>query len=129
MLHIRSVVTASGATAIQVVEYVKRKVKVRLHVGSAHTVEEKDSLIQSAQKWIERESAQPALFPSEKRSSPFEAYEHAGIRYTFTHECLHALLVRFGFTALGNSLLHDLVIMRIIEPCSKLRSIAARVVE
>lgn len=124
MLHIRTVTTASGATAIQVVEYVQRKVKVRRHVGSAHTPQEKQVLIESAQKWIERKTRQPTLFASEKRRSPLTAYDYAGIRHTFAHECLHALLTRFGFTALGNALLHDLIIMRIIEPASKLRSIA-----
>lgn len=124
MLHIRSVTTASGATAVQVVEYVERKVRVRLHVGSAHTPEEKQALIESAQKWIADKTRQPSLFPPPQRRSPLDAYEYAGIRYACAHECLHALLARFGFTELGNALLHDLVIMRIIEPASKLRSIA-----
>lgn len=124
MLHIRSVTTASGATAIQVVEYVQRKVKIRRHVGSAHTPQEKRALIESARKWMERVSRQPTLFASEKQHSPLNAYDYAGIRHTFAREVLHALLARFGFTALGNTLLHDLVIMRIIEPASKLRSIA-----
>lgn len=124
MLHVRSVTTASSATAIQVVEYVKRKVRVRLHVGSAHSPEEKQELIRNAQKWIADKTQQPALFPSGKRRAPLDAYEYAGIKYAFARECLHALLARFGFTALGNTLLHDLVIMRIVEPASKLRSIA-----
>ncbi|KKW25070.1 MAG: Transposase IS4 family protein [Candidatus Kaiserbacteria bacterium GW2011_GWA2_52_12] len=124
MLHIRSVTTASGATAIQVVEYVKRKVKVRLHVGSAHSPEEKKTLIESAQKWMAGETRQPVLFPRDMRHSPFDAYDYVGTMHPFARECLHGLLVRFGFAALGNTLLHDLVIMRVIEPASKLRSIA-----
>ncbi len=124
MLRIRSVTTASGATAIQVVEYVKRKVKVRLHVGSAHTSEEKRALVERAQKWIAEKTRQPTLFGSAKQRSPFDAYEYVGTRHTFARERLHALLSRFGFASLGNALLHDLVIMRIIEPASKLRSIA-----
>lgn len=124
MLHIRSVTTASGATAIQVVEYVKRKVKVRLHVGSAHSPQEKQTLIESAQKWMEGQDRQPVLFPRDMQHSPFDAYDYVGTRHTFAREVLHALLSRFGFTALGNALLHDLVIMRIVEPASKLRSVA-----
>jgi transposase len=118
------VTTASGATAIQVVEYVKRKVTVRLHVGSAHSPEEKQTLIENAQKWMVQQTRQSALFESAKQRSPLDAYDYVDTRHTFARECLHALLSRFGFTALGNALLHDLVIMRIIEPASKLRSIA-----
>ena len=123
MLKIRSVKTASGARAIQVVEYVKRKVKMRLHVGSAHTTDEEQALIRTASKWIERTGRQPALFPSPGRSG-LDEYRYVGIRHTFIHECLHALLARFGFAALGDTLFHDLIIIRIIEPASKLRSIA-----
>lgn len=124
MLKIRSVITGSGAKAIQVVEYVKRRVKVRLHVGSAHTKDEEQALIHDAVKWIESRAKQPALFSSTKRGSPLDAYSYAGVRHLFARECLHALLSRLRFATLGNTLLHDLVIMRIIEPCSKLRSIA-----
>src|SRR3989338_9839693 len=97
MLHIRSVTTASGATAIQVVEYVKRKVKVRLHVGSAHSPEEKKTLIESAQKWMAGETRQPVLFPRDMRHSPFDAYDYVGTMHPFARECLHRLLGRFGF--------------------------------
>lgn len=124
MFHIRSVTTASGATAVQVVEYVERKVKVRLHVGSAHTLEEKQALIESAQKWMGKKTQQPMLFSERKQHSPFDSYDYVGTLHTFAREVLHALLSRFGFAVLGNTLLHNLVIMRIIEPASKLRSIA-----
>jgi transposase len=49
--------------------------------------------------------------------------QYLGVRYSFIYEILTKLLAHFEFTTIGNSLLHDLVIMRIIEPASKLRSL------
>ena len=123
MYHVRRVTTASGATAIQVVEYVKRVAKVRVHIGSAHSDNEMQSLVQTANQWIERKSGHASLFHAAKTHSPLDAYRYAGIRHTFTHEVLRGILARFGFTALGNTLLHDLIIIRVVEPASKLRSI------
>jgi hypothetical protein len=51
-------------------------------------------------------------------------YEYIGIRYAFIYETLHKVLSHFGFTSLGGKLLHDLVIIRIMEPASKLQSLA-----
>jgi len=40
MLHIRTTKTSSKATAVQVVEYIRRKMIILIHIGSAHNEEE-----------------------------------------------------------------------------------------
>jgi hypothetical protein len=124
MYHIRKTKTASGATAIQVVEYVKRKLVVARHVGSARTSTELQSLEDTAMQWIEKHVGQKPLFEPPPMKYLLGRYEYTGVRYTFIYETLHKLLLRFGFTSLGGKLLHDLVLIRIIEPVSKLQSLA-----
>lgn len=109
---------------MQVVEYVKRKLVVVSHIGSAGTKDGIALLEQSAKSWIERRGGQKPLFALPPPSNPLDRYEYAGIRYAFIYEVLHKLLSRFEFASLGGKLLHDLVLMRIIEPASKLQSLA-----
>lgn len=52
MYHIRKTTTSSGATAVQVVEYVKRKLVVAKHIGSGKANDEIASLEESAESWI-----------------------------------------------------------------------------
>jgi transposase len=123
MYHIRKTKTSSGATAVQVVEYVKRKLVVASHIGSARTGDETHSLENMAMQWIEKNSGQRPLFESDSVEYLLARYEYVGVRYAFIYEVLHRLMARFEFTSLGGKLLHDLVTIRIIEPASKLRSL------
>lgn len=129
MYHIRKTKTASGASAVQVVEYINRKRIVVAHIGSAKTNEDLKVLWQVALDWIEKTTKQKSLFAQSgiKDSSITLALvsncEYLGIRYTFMYEVLYKLLARFKFTSFGSRLLNDLVIMRIIEPASKLKSL------
>lgn len=128
MYYIRKTKTASQATAVQVVRYANRKLIVAAHIGSAHNQAELRSLWRIAEDWIEQTSKQTALFqlPSESTGpnlTILEKCEFLGIRYSFLYEVLYKLLARFQFTALGNRLLNDLIIMRLVEPASKLQSV------
>lgn len=129
MYSIRKTKTASGATAVQVVKYVNRKRIVAVHIGSARTTEDLKVLRQLASDWIEKTTKQKPLFAQSGNLAPsfslalVDKCEYLGIRYTFIYEILHKLLARFKFTAFGNQLLNDLVIMRIVEPTSKLKSL------
>lgn len=49
--------------------------------------------------------------------------EFIGVYYNFFYEIISKLFIQIGFDKLKNNLLLDLVIMRIFEPASKLRSI------
>lgn len=125
MPSIRKTRTASGATAVQVVRYERRTVVVLKHIGSARTPEEIVALTESAAAWIERTTAQRSLFPkTPRRALSLATTRYRGVTHAFSYTVLSDIAARCGFTALHSPLLLDLAIMRIVEPCSKLRSIA-----
>lgn len=125
MPNIRKTKTASGATAVQAVRYENRKIVILKHFGSAKTKEELNALIKDAQQWLKRHTGQLSLFTQEEegRILHLGVNRCAGIRYSCAYSVLTETLKRIGFTGLDNRLLMDLVIMRILEPSSKLRSI------
>lgn len=127
MYHIRKTKTASNATAVQVVCYVKRKMKLVSHIGSGHSVEEIEKLLKIAKTWIKKENKQKTLFAeSDQTKNTFTLLnkcQYLGVRYNFIYEILTKILNHFEFSTLSSSLLHDLIIMRIIEPASKLKSL------
>lgn len=129
MFHVRTTTTASGATAVQIVRYRSRKRIVIKHIGSAHTKEDIASLKKIAVQWIEQTTHQQALFPLEKKgvSLPLVSIDklrNLGFRCTFAYEMLTKLLRMFCLTDKEHQLLLDLVLMRIIQPASKLESFA-----
>lgn len=123
MASIRKTRTASGAIAVQVVRYVNRRVVVLKHVGSAHDQAGVDRLVEHALAWYDGQP-QGTLFPTAiKPSLTLEGTQFLGAWYTFTHSVLSKLAEHCGFHALGDPLLLDLAIMRLVEPTSKLRSL------
>lgn len=125
MPSIRKTRTASGAIAVQVVRYEHRKVIVLKHIGSARTPDEVTALTESGGAWIERMTTQRSLFPTTpRRTLSLATTRYRGIPHTFAYTILSDIATRCGFTALRSRLLLDLALLRIIEPASKLRSIA-----
>lgn len=123
-LTIRKVRTGSGATAVQVVKYVKRKCVVVRHIGSANTDDELTVLLQEAEIVREQLCLQPSLFAKIEQKSILHA-EHLALQ-SVTHKfALNFLRCCFQVCGLGslNSLYQDLALMRIIEPASKLRTL------
>ena len=125
MFYLRTTKTASDATAVQVVRYDYRKRIVVKHIGSAHTPEDLLSLKQTARNWIEQETHQQRLFPEETKPflTPIEKCVYLDTRYSFIYEILSLFLRLLQFDTFHNQLLLDLVIMRIIQPVSKLESL------
>ena len=123
---IRVTKTASGARAVQVVEYRERKVYICKHIGSAHSDRELKRLRNVASAWILAHPPQMQLFLTHTDASRFliNEYEYRGVRFAYGYEFLHDLCEHFGFCALKDDILIDLVIMRVFEPASKLRSLA-----
>jgi len=125
MLRIRTVVTASGSKAVQVIYYLNRKRIVFKHIGSAKSNSELGALVVVAQDFIDNYS--PELPFSEETRFDNLLYLHktefVGVYHTFIYEVLSGLVQRVGLSELGKQLLLDLVIMCIVEPASKLRSI------
>lgn len=128
MLRIRTTKTASGATAVQVVRYAQRRTVVVKHIGSARTAEALTVLRRDAQRWMDGYTDQASLLPTECTSDDevlhLRTCRATGFRYALAYEVLTAVLHRLGFTSMRNPILLDLVVMRVVEPCSKLRSIA-----
>jgi len=127
MFHIRTGITASGATAVQVIRYLYRKRIIVKHIGSAHTKEDLVSLKKIANQWIEQETVQQALFPPEKERTSLplvsiDKLRNLGFRYAFAYEILTKLLRMFRLPDKKYRLLLDLVLIRIIQPASKLES-------
>lgn len=137
MYRVRTVKTASGAAAVQVVEYFKNKRAVLLHVGSAKNEEELLALKESALNWIERNSQQKFLFPLVKKSDPksslisLDKCKYLGFRYQLLYDVLWSLMMKFKFHLIPNShpqvptatkILNDLVIARIASPSSKVEA-------
>ncbi len=132
MLHIRTTRTASSATAVQVVRYDGKITIIIKHIGSAHTKENIEALKQTALDWIGKQQMDknqlPLLslpLPSRKTLPliPLDKCEYLGSRCTFIYEVLFTLFRLFRFNKLNSQLLLDLVLMRIIQPVSKLESL------
>ena len=126
MLRVRTVKTASGSTAIQVVRYEGKRTVVVKHIGSGRNKKEVILLKKEASGWIQDISRQQSLFgrdfEKENRIIQLDKCKFLGIRYFFLYEKIKAVFDIIGFSKLGKLLL-DLVIMRIIEPSSKLHSV------
>jgi hypothetical protein len=125
MLHIRTVITASGNKAVQIIRYAQRRRIIVHHIGSAHDDKELDALLSAAQEWITEQTHQLYIFPDPNNNSILllDQSEFLGVYYTFLYDILYKLQQRIGYTILNTPLLNDLVTIRIMEPASKLRSI------
>ena len=125
MLKVRVVKTGSSASAVQAVRYDHNKRTILKHFGSCHTQSELDELLHIAEEWIKDRSAQLSIFPDDSPNATLSIHHCSflGVYHSFFYEVISSLQRQIGFTELGGSLLNDLVMMRILEPASKLRSI------
>lgn len=125
MLHIRVVKTASGARAVQLVFYKNRKRVVFKHIGSANSDHQLESLKLVAQDLINNYSPEIPLFEELKFDNLLylDKSEFLGVYSTFLYEVLFKVISQIGFDKIKKQLLLDLVVIRVVEPASKLRSI------
>jgi len=126
MLKIRIVKTASNSRAVQIVYYANRKTKIFKHVGSGSSDEQIEELKLIATDLIESTSPMLLFDDEPKFSNLFsvDKCDFIGTYYSFFYEVLSELMVQIGLDKIRKNLLLDLVIIRILEPASKLRSIA-----
>ena len=124
MFSIRKVKTKSGSIAIQVVQYLGHRSKVLKHLGSGKNDTEVSILRQKAKEWIDEQASQTYLFPEQKqRTLIVDRGECIGVTHHFALQFFMCCINECGLSHLPRLLL-DLAIMRLIEPASKLRSIA-----
>lgn len=125
MYKIRTIRYSPHSISIQVYQIINRKRVIIRHIGSARNEQEKGDLILLAQDFISKASKQLALFENGQSENILllNQTEFIGVYYNFFHELISKLFIQIGFDKLKNNLLLDLVVMRIMEPASKLRSI------
>ena len=123
MLKVRAVKTASGATAIQVVQYHGHRAQIIKHIGSAKTPGGIAALTQRAQEFITTHTQQVALFTESRQKVLFvERSECVKISHRFSRDFLLCCIDECKMSDLPG-LLRDLTVMRLLEPASKIRSI------
>jgi len=125
MLSIRIVTTASKSKAVQIVYYRNRKRIVFKHIGSGKTDDEITFLKLIAQDIIDTYSPTLSLYGDIKFNQllHLDKSEFLGVYYTHYYEVVASLIQKMGIEKLKKQLLLDLVIVRLLEPASKLRSI------
>lgn len=131
MFRIRTTKTASGKTAVQVVSNQGHQIKLLKHLGTAGNLKELENLKILARQYLASSEKYPPLFPDAfidpAAKHDLVSLENLSISqafHTFAHEILNRWYDRNGFGKLANPILRDLVIMRIIEPASKLYTIS-----
>jgi hypothetical protein len=126
--YVRTVKTASGATAVQIVYSMRRGSRKMEHFGSAHTEAELELLKAAARQKLT--AGQGELDLGLSRLSPQQGgpLPITSSRMGHLWDALEHAYRVLGFEAVaGDPVFRDLVLARIIEPTSKLDS--ARVLE
>lgn len=126
MLHIRTVRTKGNSQSVQVYRYERGKRVILKHIGSSVNQDGIDGLREIAKEYIQDLTRQVSLFenkPVEYEGLLLKQFRYIGIYHTFTYDILKVLIQKIGYSLSINKMLSDLVIMRIVEPTSKLRSI------
>lgn len=126
MLHIRVVKTQGKSRSVQVYSYRNSKRVIIKHIGSGCTDEEISVLKDMAQVYITNYTRQLLLF---EEDAPREdavlvsQCEYVGVYHTFFYDLIRSIQHQIGYSHQVDDLLNDLVVIRIFEPASKLRSI------
>ncbi len=133
MWRVRTTKTGSGNTAIQVVRREHQRTIIVKHIGTAKTADEVNKLCRQAENYIRNKAGLmplfPALFGQENQLTQtvveqvINRLDGQNAYHTFAHTFLSYFYNHLGFAALKNDLLRDLSLIRIIEPCSKRRSL------
>jgi len=114
---IRTTKTKTSKTAVQVINYAKRKVNILKHIGSGSSEEEIKDLKDQAINWINSETSRTGLFPN-SQDSFFKSYQYEGFTYRFAYEFLEKIYLKFNFDKYLNKQIKDLIIGKILEPGS-----------
>ena len=130
-LTIRKVRTASGATAVQVVQNKGTGRSFLKHIGSAHNEHELELLLAEAKQYAEAHCRQPNLFADTGTDTPSSSslFKAVLAKSSLSASPISLPAMRclpapenVALAALPELYL-DLALMRIIEPTSKLRTL------
>jgi transposase len=126
LYKIRKIKYSESSTSVQVYKIEDRKRIIVKHIGTARSAQELTNLISLANDFIETSTKQLFLFNDTQSGQiiNISQLDFIGVYYSFFHDVISKLIIHVGFDGLKNRLLLDLVVMRMLEPGSKLRSIA-----
>jgi len=125
MYKIRQIKYSANSVSIQVYKIENRKRVVVRHIGTARNEQEQSGLLALANDFIEKISKQLFLYGREQSGNLLyiNQTQFIGVYYTFLYDVIAKLIITIGFDKVKNNLLLALVIVRMMEPASKLRSI------
>lgn len=123
--RIRRVKTKSGSTAIQVGQYHGKRFILSKHIGSTKHPEKLKELEVVALSYIQSHSGQlPLQFTSVSDEVLYKRGIHAqASRLTHAYDYLSRIYHQVGFDAVTSDILKHLVMIRVLEPASKLHSL------
>jgi len=123
--RIRKVKTVSGSIAVQVGNYQGNRFKLAKHIGSAKDPQGISELMAMAREYIRSRS--PQLEFDFNPQSPEILFKRgiraASGRLEAAYRYLNRIYSQVGFNRLNNRILKHLVIIRVLEPASKIKSI------
>ena len=126
-MRVRKVRLATGGISVQVVggghDY-----KIVKHVGSTNDEAGILKLLEVGYQFVRKSEKTIPLFPDfdKKKGNDIVSMskvDFVELKYSFAYEFLEKYYKLCGFSSLEDKLLKDLAIIRIVEPCSKLRSL------
>lgn len=125
MYKIRQIKYSATSVSIQVYKIENRKRVIVRHIGTGRNEQEKKDLLVLAHDFIDKISKQLHLFENEQSGNILYLNQTSfiGVRYSFFYELISKLIIIIGFDKIKKHLLLDLVVIRLMEPASKLRSI------
>lgn len=126
-MRVRKVKLSGGGTGIQVVEG-GHDYKIVRHIGSSSDEAEIGRLLELGHQFVRKSEKTIPLFPDfdKKKGNDIVSMskvDFVELKYSFAYEFLEKYYKLCGFSGLEDKLLKDLAIIRIVEPCSKLRSL------
>lgn len=126
MRHIRTIRTKGNSRSVQVFYYRNGNRVIVKHIGSGTTEKEIFALNEMAKLFIADTTKQLYLFEDfmpVDNDVLVSQCDYIGFYYTYLYNILRAVQHKLGHIMEVDSLLSDLVIIRILEPASKLPSI------
>lgn len=111
---------------MQVVRYAHDRIEVLKHIGSAHDPAGVSALVRTAERWYAENPGTDTLFATPADDAPIvaEGTEFLGATHQLAYRAFSAVAQQCGLHALCDGLLLDLAMIRLVEPASKLRSLA-----
>lgn len=127
MLRVRKVKLASDGTSVQIVEG-GHDYKMIRHIGSSNNNIKIKKLLELGYQFVRKSELTRPLFPNFFENKvdnivSLDKLDFVDFKYSFAYEFLEKYYKSCGFSELSDNLLKDLAIIRIVEPCSKLRSL------